>query len=611
MSQTSSTADCQVVNVAVYKFAALTQLKRRRRELQRLCRRADLRGTILLADEGINMFIAGDREGVDRLLGELQADDEIGELVVKESFTRYQPFNRMLVKIKREIISFGVDGLDPANRPGRRVSPSDLRAWLDEGRDVALIDTRNDYEVKLGTFDGAHNCHIDHFREFPAAAQKFPAEWRERPVVMFCTGGIRCEKAAPWLESQGFVDVYQLDGGILRYFEEVGREHYHGDCFVFDQRVAVDAALRETDAAQCFACQAILTPEEQRSPEYIPGESCPFCFQTPEDQSRARLRARAAELRELATPLPGSQPYENRRPIYAPARCEGWNVVDFLADVAPGMSREEWANAVESGAVQLAGQRVASTQAVVPGQRYEHVQCELVEPDVNAAVGFVFEDAALVVVDKPAPLPMHPCGRYCKNTLSALLEPLYLPDRLRNAHRLDANTTGLVVYTRSQKMARRLQGEFEKGLVAKTYLARVHGVAQRDQFRVEAAIGAEPNEGGVRLLDPHGLPSTTEFETLARCDDGTTLVIARPLTGRTNQIRLHLWSIGMPIVGDPTYGLGGETFVRQTLDVDEPPMQLHAWKLRFTHPGTQRPAEFEAPLPAWAVELRRSGDACP
>lgn len=268
------------LNVAAYKFVTLTDLPARRERLKLLTVELGLRGTILLSPEGINLFIAGERAAVYDLLTELQSDPEIRALEVKESYSSHQPFNRMLVKLKREIIAFGVDGVEPAERTSPKLSAKELQQWLDEGRQVRLLDVRNDYEFELGSFDNAEAVGVDHFRDFPSAAEKLPEDWKEEPVVMFCTGGIRCEKAGPLLENLGFEQVYQLDGGILKYFEECGSRHYRGDCFVFDKRVAVDPDLKETDATMCFACQAVLTSEEVSSPEYVYEISCPRCFAT-------------------------------------------------------------------------------------------------------------------------------------------------------------------------------------------------------------------------------------------------------------------------------------------------------------------------------------------
>lgn len=266
------------VNLSVYKFTPLTDLLPLRDELRRFTAALGLRGTILLSPEGINLFVAGTRANIDLLLAKLRALPGLATLMPKESLSAEQPFNRMLVKIKKEIIAFGVEGIDPARRPGPKLSARTLKQWLDEGRPVTLLDTRNDYEVKMGTFRGAVVPHIDHFRDFPAAVKNLPTEMKERPIVMFCTGGIRCEKAAPFMEMSGFTNVHQLDGGILKYFEECGDAHFDGECFVFDRRVGVDAALRETNSVLCFNCQTPLTADEQRHPHYVADVSCPHCF---------------------------------------------------------------------------------------------------------------------------------------------------------------------------------------------------------------------------------------------------------------------------------------------------------------------------------------------
>ena len=267
-----------VTNIAAYKFTPLDGLPDLRSRLLELTRREGLRGTILLSGEGINLCVAGTPTAVAALLGELRAMPVLANLAVKESESAEQPFNRMLVKIKKEIIAFGIEGIDPARRPTAKLPARTLKQWLDEGRPVTLLDTRNDYEVRMGTFRGAVPAGVAHFREFPAAVGRLPVALKEQAVVMFCTGGIRCEKAGPLLEREGFKRVFQLDGGILKYFENCGGAHYDGECFVFDRRVGVDTTLRETDSVMCFACQMPLKVDEQRHPHYVADVSCPHCF---------------------------------------------------------------------------------------------------------------------------------------------------------------------------------------------------------------------------------------------------------------------------------------------------------------------------------------------
>ena len=257
----------------------LGDLRALQADLRAKCSQMGMRGTILLSPEGINLFVAVSPGAADEFVKYLRTIPGLAQLSPKISESDHQPFNRMLVKIKKEIIAFGVSGIDPGRRPAPRVSPKMLREWLDQGRPVTLLDTRNTYEIKLGTFRGARTLGLAHFRQFPLAAASLPAHLKEEPIVTFCTGGIRCEKAAPFLREAGFTQVFQLDGGILGYFEECGGEHFEGDCFVFDKRVALDSCLRETGAAYCFVCQTPLTIQEQEDPRYVMSISCPHCHE--------------------------------------------------------------------------------------------------------------------------------------------------------------------------------------------------------------------------------------------------------------------------------------------------------------------------------------------
>lgn len=266
-----------ILNIAFYKFVKLDNLPVRRMMLRARGEALGLKGTILLSEEGINGFLAGSEESIRDLQSELRESREFSDLVFKESVSEEIPFTRMLVKIKKEIIPMGIQTIVPEERTAPRVTPKELKAWLDQGKDFVLLDTRNDYEIKLGTFEKATDFGLQHFRTFPEALKKAPEEWKKKDIVMFCTGGIRCEKATAYAEEIGYKNVYQLDGGILKYFEDVGGDHYKGECFVFDQRVAVDAALQETQTWQCFECRTPLTWKEQRSPQFVPGVCCPYC----------------------------------------------------------------------------------------------------------------------------------------------------------------------------------------------------------------------------------------------------------------------------------------------------------------------------------------------
>lgn len=592
-----------MVNIAAYKFVELDQLSERREHIRELAQELSLKGTVLLSAEGINLFIAGTRSAIDRFLTDLRSDAKLSDLRVKESLSERQPFTRMLVKIKDEIISFGIDGIEPQRRTSPKLSPAQLKQWLDEGKKVHLLDTRNDYEVAVGTFDNAHILEIDHFREFPEAIQSLPDTMKDEPIVMFCTGGIRCEKAGPFMQEQGFNQVYQLDGGILKYFEECGGEHYNGDCFVFDQRVAVDPQLQETAVEQCFACQMPLTVKDQASPAYVTGVSCPHCYRSPEQQKFELLARRQTAIQLVTNPLPGSVAYDNRRPLNVPARFAGITLIDFICEWHPQVERAVWEETIHDGRIlrvkRKDEERVAPDVIVRDGERFEHLIPATVEPPVNADIEVLHEDESLVVVNKPAPLPMHPCGRFNRNSLEYILNEVYEHQVLRISHRLDASTSGVAILCKTGAVARVVQSQFANREVEKTYITRVQGQPDSEEFVCSAAINGEPGDNGVRMISEDGLAAETRFVVLQRFADGTTLIEARPVTGRTNQIRAHLWHLGMPICGDPLYLPDRQTGSTRTLSVEDDPLCLHASSIRIEHPKSGEQVTFSAPIPDW------------
>ena len=272
----------QIVNIAAYKFVTFDDTVAQRPRFQALCTELALKGTILLSPEGINLFLAGTRSAVDQFLTFLRADVRFTDITVKESFSEKQPFNRMLVRLKREIITMKHPLIKPELGRAPAVDAKTLKRWLDQGQDdqgkpVVMMDTRNAFEVDVGTFENTLDYRIEKFSEFPAVVEREKEVLNDKTIVTFCTGGIRCEKAAIHMKNIGYDSVYQLEGGILKYFEEVGGAHYQGDCFVFDHRTALNPQLQETETRQCFACRAVVTPREQLSPLYTEGQSCPHC----------------------------------------------------------------------------------------------------------------------------------------------------------------------------------------------------------------------------------------------------------------------------------------------------------------------------------------------
>jgi UPF0176 protein len=281
------------VNISAYKFVTFNDTVEKRPEFRALCEQLDLKGTILLSPEGINLFLAGLREQIDSFLAWLRADARFTDLQVKESHSDRQPFTKMLVKLKREIITMKHPLIRPEEGRAPAVDAKTLKRWLDQGRDdngkpVVMVDTRNAFEVDVGSFDNTVDYRIDKFSEFPDVIARHKDDLAGKTVVTFCTGGIRCEKAAIHMQNVGFDSVYQLEGGILKYFEEVGGAHYTGDCFVFDYRTALNPRLEATETSQCFACRAVLTPREQLSPYYVPGVSCPHCRKAATSDTREK-----------------------------------------------------------------------------------------------------------------------------------------------------------------------------------------------------------------------------------------------------------------------------------------------------------------------------------
>lgn len=587
------------INVSAYKFVRLDNLPRRREVLLGLCTSLQLKGTILLSPEGINLFVAGTKEGIARLVEYFDGQPEYVGLPIKQSPSSDQPFTRMLVRIKKEIIAFGVEGIEPDIRTSPKLDPLELKRWLDEGRRVTLLDVRNDYEVQLGTFRNAVPIGIDHFRDFGNAIRRLPESLKQERVVMFCTGGIRCEKAGPLMEREGFQDIFQLDGGILKYFETCGGEHYQGDCFVFDKRVAVNAGLGETEIEQCFACQHPLTLDDQQSPLYEIGKSCPYCYQSPTSLLESRLRTRNASIRQFTAILPGSVPYDNHRPLNVPLRFDGQNVVEFLTAYHAHLDPAYWQSEIDHRRLLYKDLPVKRSDLVWAGQRLVHLLNGSVEPDVDGRLEVIYEDGELVAVNKPAPLPMHPCGRFNRNSLSYILNHVYRGEKIRMIHRLDANTTGVVVLARKRRVAQLVQTQFEKSLVRKVYLALVVGHSEQDRFTVDCPISIRPAAVGARTVADQGSAAVTEFQVLERFADSTSLIACFPKTGRTNQIRIHLWDRGTPVVNDPTYLPDHRLGESQTLPLGGPAMHLHSWMLNLRHPTSGSLLELIAPTPAW------------
>lgn len=288
-----------VVVCALYHFVRLDNFEALREPLLQQLNDHEVKGTLLLAEEGINGTIAGSREGIDAVLAWLKSDSRLSGLDHKESFDDEVPFYRAKVKLKKEIVTMGVEGIDPNRKVGTHIKPKDWNAVISDP-DVLLIDTRNAYEVEIGTFANAVDPKTESFREFPQYVKEHLDPARHKKIAMFCTGGIRCEKSTAYLKEQGFDEVYHLEGGILKYLEEVPEEEslWRGECFVFDNRVAVNHSLEKGGYDQCHACRLPITEPDKQSEQYEKGVSCPRCYarQTPDQKARFRERERQMSL---------------------------------------------------------------------------------------------------------------------------------------------------------------------------------------------------------------------------------------------------------------------------------------------------------------------------
>lgn len=554
----------QFTNIAAYRFAELEDLPTLRTKLKESCRSLGLKGTILLSPEGINVFVAGSLQSVEQLLDLLRAIPGLADLTAKYSQSDEQPFNRMLVKLKKEIIAFGVEGIDPARKTAPKLPPKELKKWLDEGRPVTLLDTRNDYEVKLGSFKGALRAEIDHFREFPDAVRRLPDSLKDEPVIMFCTGGIRCEKAGPFMEREGFRNIFQLDGGILKYFEECGDAHYDGECFVFDQRVGIDGRLRETGSAICFNCQMPLTIEEQRHPHYVPEKSCPHCYQTRSARQKTLVAERQDALSHASHPLPGSGTNPDGRPLIIPPEFDGATLIDFLAATLDSTSSSDWETECDAGrVVDSEFTPLPASHRVAANERCLHLYPRQAEPDINTDIRLIHEDDAIVVLEKPAPLPMRPGGQFRRNTLQYILDTVYRPYRLRPITILDSDATGLCVFAKTRQIAGHLKPQFSHHKITATTLCRLEGKP--------AKVNAVSDRDGGRIeINPLGNDSTGKGTVLElKTDFVETPVIRQELDNLVSGAGCH------------------------------PETRMHLSSLEFVHPLTHEKMRFEAKRPDW------------
>ena len=282
---------------ALYKFTRLDDFEEIQGSLKIFLESLNIRGTLLLAKEGVNGTISGDNDSIMKSLDYLQKDERLVGLEYKFSYSEKPPFKRLKVKLKKEIVTLGVSNIDPIFSSGTYVKPADWNELVNDP-DVILIDTRNNYEFEIGSFKGSINPNTETFREFPAYTKNNLEKYRDKKIAMFCTGGIRCEKSTAYLKSKGFENVFHLQGGILKYLEEVKEDEslWEGECFVFDDRVAVKHNLELGKYDQCHACRFPITDEDKEHPHYEKGASCPRCYGTKNSSQVSRYRERERQV---------------------------------------------------------------------------------------------------------------------------------------------------------------------------------------------------------------------------------------------------------------------------------------------------------------------------
>lgn len=289
----------EILVAALYKFVEIDDLLSLQSNLYEICEKNNIMGTILIANEGINGTISGKNNEINQTISLLKSDKRFANIEIKYSSTNKQPFHRMKVRLKKEIVTIGLPEINPNKKVGTYVKPEDWNDLISDPN-VVVIDTRNKYETKIGSFQNALDPETSSFREFPDWVKKFKSskENANKKIAMFCTGGIRCEKASSLMKEEGFEDVYHLQGGILKYLETIDKENslWNGECFVFDQRVCLTDELEVGSYKMCFACRMPITEEEMQNEKYIEGISCIYCYDKTTKEKKERFGSRQRQI---------------------------------------------------------------------------------------------------------------------------------------------------------------------------------------------------------------------------------------------------------------------------------------------------------------------------
>ncbi len=565
--------------------------------------RLGISGRITLCPDGLALIVCGEPAAIQQFMALLCEWPCLAGIGLKPfSSPGADPDGRLDVRIRSWMTDFRESELPSLDGVVTGISPGDFhRRVKDSGHGVRLIDVREAHETRFGSFKGAVCLETARFDDLPEAFSSMGLTPDHHiSTVVFCDDGSRSARAALFLQSRGFGQVYFLEGGILNYFSAVGGHHFNGHCFVMDQRVAVDANGVPARLDFCRACGEVRPADQFEPASGCRGSCCPECRRVDTAAMVAQRRTRDHEIQGVTSPLPGSVPYENLRPLKVPESAAGMPVLEFLDRLKFRPPEQSWSELMELGQLSFAGKLLNPDDILPRGGRIVHKVPATSEPPVNADITVVHEDESLLIINKPAPLPVHPSGRFNRNTLLHILRLVYGAEAPRSAHRLDANTCGVMALTRTREAASVLQPQFEAGRVNKSYLAVVHGHPEADRFECDAPVSRESTMAGGRAVDPDGLSARTGFEVIRRLPGNRSLLRIRLLHGgRTHQIRLHLWHLGFPVDGDPLYLPDGRRGQIQTIDPLAQPMCLQSSTIEFVHPTRRRLVHFEAPPPPW------------
>lgn len=575
-----------------YKFVSLTHPFAVAERIQNLGQQLGILGTIQLAREGINAAIAGSNKPSKTSQSalaqfELAIEDIFGSTHFKHTTCETPPFGKLKVSVKEEIVQLGVSEVQAIDHKPNALPPSAWRALLQRD-DLILIDNRNSFEFKLGHFEGAIDPQIENFRDFPQWVEQQLPIWQQqgKTVAMYCTGGIRCDKTSAWLAPRG-IDIVTLEGGVINYLQEFPNDSaWLGDCYVFDQRVALDSQLE---------------------PQYTPVDAV-----FPPNSEGQDWRAARAERLNIAALKQHAQ--NNRSTVVTPQNEASKTILEFLQTRFPHIPKETWIQRISDGlVVDQLGQAISLNSPCKPGMTIHYSRQVIDEIPVPFQEEILFENDAILIVDKPHFLSCQPSGQALEHTLIHRLRRRLNNPHLSLAHRLDRDTAGLVLVTKKIEYRRAYQNLFRDRVVSKTYLAICHDADARykpmdESEQITNRLERSPEHFMKAIVIPDSVEkpanATTHYQIIGLGEIGSTtdsiaLVKLTPLTGQRHQLRVHMNHLGLPIVNDQIYPElypEPEPTPQAWAKRYNEPLQLLAQSLGFIDPISKQTLEFHSQL---------------